>query len=152
MNQKLIRQELLEHCHRIVNKKIETYQQAIDVAQHAANAESKSSAGDKYETTRAMMQIERDNHARQLAETLKLKKALDQIKPEHATESVEFGSIIITDKNKYFLSISIGELEVQNQKFIALSPSSPLGRALNGLKPTQTFTFGPLTQTVKTIF
>ena len=41
-------------------------------AQESANAEEKSSAGDKYETGRAMMQIERDKAAQQLNESMKL--------------------------------------------------------------------------------
>ena len=51
-------------------------------AQEAANEEGKSSVGDKYETGRAMMQIERDKAAQQLDEALKLKNIIDQISIE----------------------------------------------------------------------
>jgi hypothetical protein len=39
----------------------------MESAQQSANSEEKSSAGDKYETSRAMGHLEKDMHARQLA-------------------------------------------------------------------------------------
>lgn len=141
MNENELKQQLLSICYSFVNEKIETYKVAMDAAQDAANSESKSSAGDKYETTRALMQIERDNHAKQLSETLKLKQALDQIKPHIIHDKADFGSIIITNKQQYFLAISIGMINFDGKQYIGLSPSSPLGRQLMGLKKDDKLTF-----------
>ena len=73
-------------------------------AQEAANEESKSSAGDKYETGRAMMQIERDNAAAQLDEALKLKKTLSLISASENHHVISLGSIVITKTFKAFIS------------------------------------------------
>ena len=53
--------ELYKKCVQIIENQILLAQQGIENAQQAANEETKSSAGDKYETTRAMMQIEIEN-------------------------------------------------------------------------------------------
>lgn len=132
---------LLEKAYDFVNEKIGVYNQAIKAAQEAANNESKSSAGDKYETTRALMQIERDNNAKQLAETMKLKQALDQINPNVSHEVSDFGSVLISKQQRYFLSISAGMIKLDNTPYILLSPSSPLGRQLLGLKKGDFFSY-----------
>ncbi len=61
-----IKTRLLALCHNYVDQRITNSKQAMDDAQAAANEEGKSSAGDKYETGRAMAQIERDKAAQQL--------------------------------------------------------------------------------------
>ena len=65
-------------------------------AQLSANEEGKSSAGDKYETGRAMMQIEREKAANQLEEALKLKRIIDQLQPDVHHEIATLGSVVIT--------------------------------------------------------
>ena len=71
-----LKHSLLHKCHEFVESRISNARNALDEAQQAANEETKSSAGDKYNTERAMMQIERDKHAAQLVEAQKLQKAL----------------------------------------------------------------------------
>ena len=79
MNNSQIKKHLHERCLAIVQQRMCDAKEAMDGAQQSANQEEKSSAGDKYETGRAMAQIARDQAAQQLDEALKLKNALDQI-------------------------------------------------------------------------
>ncbi|MFM7852135.1 MAG: 3-oxoacyl-ACP synthase, partial [Flammeovirgaceae bacterium] len=69
-------------CLRMIQERQHYSRLAMSSAQDAANAEEKSSAGDKYETGRAMAQIERDKAAMQLAEVLKMGGALEKIDPD----------------------------------------------------------------------
>lgn len=110
-------------------------------AQEAANQEEKSSAGDKYETTRAMMQIEKDKNAKQLEETIKLKKALSQINPNSSSDHVVLGSLVITDKGNFYISISVGKLKLDHIEYIAIAPTSPLGAAFMNRKVSESATF-----------
>jgi transcription elongation GreA/GreB family factor len=103
-------------------------------AQQAANEEGKSSAGDKYETGRAMMQIERDKAAQQLDEALKLKSITDQISIDAVSGKVILGSLVITNSKKIFVSIGMGKMMLDGEEFLVVAPSSPLGKALMGLK------------------
>jgi transcription elongation GreA/GreB family factor len=106
----------------------------MENAQEAANEESKSSVGDKYETGRAMMQIERDKAATQLEEALKLKTVLDQITGDGVQEKVVLGSLLVTQTKKIFIAIGIGKLAIDGDDFLVVGPASPLGKALMGLK------------------
>jgi len=110
-------------------------------AQDAANQEEKSSAGDKYETTRAMMQIEKDKNAKQLGETIKLKKALSQITPHLSSPTVVLGSLVLTDKGNFYISISVGKIKAENTEYIAIAPTSPLGAAFMNRKVSESATF-----------
>jgi hypothetical protein len=133
--------QLLVRCKEYVDARISTARQSMDDAQQAANEESKSSAGDKYETGRAMMQIEREKAAAQLDEALKLKATLDQISPDAIHEKVALGSLVITPSKKIFISIGIGKLSLDGDDFLIVAPASPLGKALMGLKARDRIVF-----------
>ena len=143
-----IKNKLLHECKDYVAKRIATSTLAMEQAQHAANEEGKSSAGDKYETGRAMMQIERDKAAQQLNEALKLKQVLDRINPELKNEKISLGSLVITSALKIFVTIGIGKLKVEGDDFLVVAPSSPLGKSLMGLNINDSFTFNNASNTI----
>ena len=134
MNLIFLKQRLLAECKRYVASRIETANQSMINAQQAANEEDKSSVGDKYETGRAMMQIERDKAAQQLDEAFKLKNIIDQISIEMVSEKIMLGSLVITNSKKIFISIGIGKLMLDDEEFLVVAPGSPLGKQLLGLK------------------
>jgi len=105
LNLTFLKQQLLAECKRYVASRIATANQSMISAQEAANEEGKSSVGDKYETGRAMMQIERDKAAQQLDEALKLKNIIDHISIEAASGKVIPGSLVTTNSKK-ILSVS----------------------------------------------
>ncbi|MBW3546429.1 MAG: 3-oxoacyl-ACP synthase [Bacteroidetes bacterium] len=121
-------------CQQQVALRISTAKEAMDAAQAAANNEGKSSAGDKYETGRAMMQLERDQHARLLAEGLKLRQVLDHLDPSLLHDQVRLGSLVKTSGGNFYVSISLGKLTLDGTDYIAISPITPLGKVLLGLK------------------
>ena len=134
MNSLHLKHRLLAECKRHVDARIATAKQSMNDAQESANEESKSSVGDKYETGRAMMQIERDKAATQLQETLKLKHILDQIAIDANSEKVIAGSLVVTDSKKIFISIGLGRLTLDGEEFLVVGAGSPLGKALMGLR------------------
>ena len=136
-----IKSQLLERCKQYVESRIAAAKESMDNAQEAANEESKSSAGDKYETGRAMMQIERDKAAHQWEEGLKLRRAIEQLPTDAVQGKVMLGSLVITDSKKIFISIGIGKLKLDDEEFLVVAPSSPLGRALMGREKNDKLTF-----------
>jgi transcription elongation GreA/GreB family factor len=125
-----LRKELFDLCCAYAEARIRVAKEAMQQAQQAANAEEKSTAGDKYETGRAMAHLEKEKTAAQLFEANKLKEVLHKINPEVVTTKAVLGSVIITDKGNYYLAISAGKLQVQGKEFMALSAASPLGAQL----------------------
>ena len=134
----LIKHELFKLCEHYVASSINTIQQVITNAQAAANDETKSSAGDKYETTRAMMQIEIENNTTQLANFEKMRNVLTRINPDKTSQQIELGSLVITNHGNFYISISAGKLTVEDELYFAISTASPLGSKLIGLSVGKT--------------
>lgn len=126
---------LYQQCQALAEQRIQTAREAMNSAQAAANEEGKSSAGDKYETSRAMMQLERDQHARALAEAQKLKQALENIDPQKSSAVVQPGSLVHTSIGNFYVAISLGKLHLAEAEYMAISPQSPIGALLMGKRP-----------------
>jgi len=136
-----LKQKLLVSCIEYVETSISSAAAAMQDAQNAANDEDKSSAGDKYETGRAMMQIERDQAAMQLDEAIKLKRILNQINANEHHKVVSLGSIVVTNSFRAFVAVGPPKLNVDNKVYFIVTPMSPLGKVLTGLKAGADFTF-----------
>src|SRR4051812_11409754 len=99
-----------------------------------AGNDSKSSAGDKHETARAMMQLEQEKLGGQLTDALKQKATLEQIDIEHKSDAIHAGSVVKTNRGYLFISVPLGKINVNGTDVILLSIHSPLGQKLSGLQ------------------
>ncbi|MEM6515190.1 MAG: GreA/GreB family elongation factor [Bacteroidota bacterium] len=125
---------LLEKCIQLVETRLQSIQKQIKDIHESLNSETKSSAGDKHETGRAMIQLEREKLGERLAEIEKNQIILTKINSSQSAKSVGLGSLVFTNKANYFISVSLGEIEVNGTKFYAISSASPIGQALLGKK------------------
>ncbi|MCD8742606.1 3-oxoacyl-ACP synthase [Mucilaginibacter roseus] len=127
-------------CLNYVQQKIGNAGEAIAEAQQAANNETKSSAGDKYETGRAMAQQETDRNMAQLNEANKLKVALNHINTAPNTTGIaDVGSLVTTDNGNFYIAISAGILQADGDSYIAVSVASPIGALLKGKRKGNEF-------------
>lgn len=129
-----VKSALYALCQGYVLKRVDTARQALIAAQEASNEESKSTAGDKHDTSRAMMQIDVEQAARQLAEAEKLREELKRVNAQSAYDTVVAGSLITTNRGNYFVAIAAGKLEYAGTTYFAVSVSSPIFQALKGMK------------------
>ncbi|HVD97060.1 MAG TPA: hypothetical protein VNB90_02575 [Cytophagaceae bacterium] len=134
-----IKHTLYQKCLAWIENKIEISTKAMNDAQDSANSEEKSSAGDKYETGRAMSQNERDMYARQLAECLKQKQLLLSINPDQSSSIIVAGSLVRTEAANYFISISAGSFSIDNVTYFAVSIDTPVAKLLLGKKAGDSF-------------
>jgi len=138
---KSIKKELLSKCLVLVEQRIANAQESMKAAQESANTEEKSSAGDKYETGRAMAQIERDKAAQQLNEAMVLKNSLSRISLTSASNLVSVGSLVKTEKVHFYIAVSLGKIPVANTDYFVIAPATPIGRLLMGLHVGNQFAF-----------
>ncbi len=127
-----LKKKLYNACLSYVQTRINNTQQAIASAQQAAKDDTKSSAGDKYETGREMAQQEENRNIAQMNEANKLRVALNHISTACITTVADVGSIVLTSKGNFYLSISAGTLTVDDKIYFAVSPASPVGLKLKG--------------------
>ena len=145
-----MKSELLEIIHQKISEKIQKLEQLI-AETRASNNDTKSSMGDKYETSREMLQQEINNLQLQLNEHLKSLQILKNINP-NPHKIVTLGSLVETEKGMFFIAISLGELSFNQEKIFVISAESPLAKAMSGKKVGETFIVNNLTQIIKNIY
>ncbi len=129
-----LKQNVYYHFLGLMNQKLNHLQSILaDLKESGAN-ETKSTAGDKHETALAMLQIEQANTRGQLQETMSQKNTLDTIDPSVVAAFICKGSLVKTNKGYFFISVALGKAKVDRADVIAISPQSPLGIKLLGLK------------------
>lgn len=127
-----IKARIYVRLHKNLNQKITETHSAIQSITESRDADSKSSAGDKHETSRAMAQIELDKIQAQLAKLIATKNELERINLTRKFDKIESGSLVETNQGNYFIGIGIGKLEIENVAYFAISLDSPIGLALKG--------------------
>ncbi|SDL61359.1 3-oxoacyl-ACP synthase [Kriegella aquimaris] len=126
------KQELYDFCRAFVEDRIARIQNNIKGIQESLTSETKSSAGDKHETGRAMLQLEREKLGHQLAEAEKMKQTLAKVVLKSHLEVVQLGSLVKTSKADYFLAISTGEYKMKGQPVFCISIQTPIAQLLIG--------------------
>ena len=142
--------ELLELVKQKLSEKIQKLEQLI-AETRASNNDTKSSMGDKYETSREMLQQEINHLQIQLNEHLKSQQILKNINP-NPHKIVTLGSLVETEKGMFFIAISLGELSFNQEKIFVISAESPLAKAMNGKKTGESFVVNNLSQIIKNIW
>ena len=120
------------HLQLLLNEKIQAWERAIASVKESRDQGTKSSVGDKYETGRAMMQVELEKLQVQLSNTEKLKAQLQGLRLNEKSQRVKPGSLVITDYGSYFISVGIGQIKINGEKIYAVSPVAPVGKLLLG--------------------
>lgn len=137
-----IKEQLYQLCLSFMEQRIQTATTALEQAREASNDDTKSSAGDKYETSREMMQQDIDRNKRLLIDAednLRLLKAIDVMpNPEGI---VKHGSLVSTNQGAFYISVSAGQLHPGDKTIFAISPVSPIGKLLLDKKKGSSFSF-----------
>ncbi|AZI39773.1 hypothetical protein [Epilithonimonas vandammei] len=143
--------ELIKLISQKLSGKIQNFEKLI-AETRASNNDTKSSMGDKYETGREMLQQEINNLQVQLNEVLKqqdfLKTSFDKLRMTKKFDKAEKGAIVKTEKGLFFISVSLGEINFDNQKIICISPESPLAKAMNGKLKGDVFSLNNMSQKI----
>ncbi len=136
-----IKQQLFEACSQFVNNRLRNLEQNQESNKNALFSETKSSAGDKHETGRAMIQLEMEKASQQIESIHQMKNLLSKIEMATVGKIISLGSLIITDKAPYYLSISMGKVEIEEIDYYCISSSSPIGQQLLGKSVGDTISF-----------
>lgn len=127
-----LKQQLYNFCLDFIDGRIGRIKTNMLDIKESLDEETKSSAGDKHETGRAMLQIELEKSGNQLAEAELMKNVLEKVGIKHHSTHVGLGSLVHTTKATYFLAISAGEFKTDTIKVYCISQSTPIGQLLWG--------------------
>lgn len=129
-NYQELKEALIQHCIDFIEEQINHVQTAINSAKESAQNESKSSAGDKHETGKSLMQLEQENNAQHLNKMLNLKRVIPLLKSYENGNEISIGSLVNTSQGLYYLALGIGVAKVMDSTVFVISPTSPIGKIL----------------------
>ena len=126
----LLKKKIISKINQLIEHKISTLDKEIKQAIESRDESTKSSAGDKHETSRALIQIELEKLSNQLKKVLREKNELNNLITSSDTKQVGKGSLVKASNGIYFIGIAIGKIEFDNQHYFCISTASPIGKLL----------------------
>lgn len=146
-----LKSDIIKACRAALEEKINSLHRIMSELSEAANADSKSSAGDKHETGRAMVQLEQEKTGKQLKEAEEQLSDFMKYDFTRPNETIGQGSLIETDKGCFFIAGSIGKIEVNAKAVFVISNRSPLAQAFNAKKQKDTVLFNGVSYVINAI-
>ena len=144
--------KLQEFCLQQLTENIELLEKRLKTLRESKNSETKSTAGDKHETGRAMIQLEEENTHKRLSEVLDAKNKLARINCKIIKKTAQSGSIVITERAKYVILVGIGKVKLENTLYYCVSERSPIAKILLGKKSGDVFVFSRKNIKIKEVF
>lgn len=132
---------IYQELQKLIDKRVQNATKAMQAAELSKNNQTKSSAGDKFETGRAMMQAEEDRSKLQLLNALALQRELAQVPYQFPFDTVSLGSLVYTTQGNYFISIGLGKVVFEGITYFAISLAAPIGELLLGKKVGEAISF-----------
>ncbi|WP_340199394.1 3-oxoacyl-ACP synthase [Ascidiimonas sp. W6] len=149
---KKIKKSLLKHCADALELRHTSISQTMEDIVQSLQSETKSSAGDKHETGRAMLQLEREKTGKQLSEIEREKQLLSKVQIDNPSSVIKLGSIVITSQANYFIAISVGKITLENRTYFAISAAAPVAKLLLGKEEGAEVVFQHLKIKVQKVF
>lgn len=136
-----LKESLHSLCLKQVNDRLKAAEKTIEELQAAMANETKSSAGDKYETAREMLQQEMNLYLGRKADAKTQLAQLQLVDSRHKYDTVGAGALVYTDSAIYYLAVNAGSFTIEDEKIFAISPASPIALQLKGKKAGDEFEF-----------
>ena len=143
-----MKKELLEFCWKQVDERAERLKKQSRELQESLGSETKSSAGDKHETGRAMVQLEQEKLGQQLQEIDATRSILNKINIEKPSDKIRLGSLVKTSMAAYFIAISAGSYKKEGDVVYCISANAPIARLLLGKEKGDHFVFNGKKQSI----
>ena len=146
-----LKQHIVKACIANLEDKTNALSLIMQEVTDSANNETKSSAGDKHETARAMMQLEQEKLSKQIADLAEQKKEFDKIDFNKSLTQISQGSLVETNKGLFLIASSIGKILISDKTVFVISNKSPLALALNGKKQNEVLSFNGVEYLIKKV-
>lgn len=127
-----------------ITEKIEKLKRFIEFTLEASRDIKKTP---KYDSMREEMQEEIYQMQRQLGALNDLKRNMAKVL-NTSTGRAQLGSLVITNKARFYISVSLGEFFFEGDRFYAISPESPMAKKIMGMKAGDEFVLNEIHQKI----
>lgn len=147
LNKTISKSEVRNYVKETILAKIEKLKNFLDFTLEASREIKKTP---KYDSIREEMQEEIYQMQKQLAALHDLKQKLNKVL-NAPSERVNIGSLVFTNKARFYISVSLGEFFFEGDRFYAISEESPMAKIMFGKKPGDTFLLNNISQTIESV-
>jgi len=144
----MMKKALLDFCWEHVDGRTARLKKQSQELQESLGSETKSSAGDKHETGRAMVQLEQEKLSQQLQELDSTRNILKKINIDAPSNKIRLGSLVKTSTADYFIAISAGVFKQNGKVIYFISASAPIAQLLLGKEKGESFVFNGKEQSI----
>jgi transcription elongation GreA/GreB family factor len=134
-----VKTALYNHCLELASEKVNALESELASMRDAVQSESKSTAGDKHETGRAMIHLEQEKLHQQLAEAQSVLAELEQIKPDQKFEVVQKGALVQTNRATFYIAVGLGKINQDGTDVFVVSSQSPIAKQMLGKRSGESF-------------
>ena len=126
-NGKTLKKKLLAQAIEDVQAKLNMLVAEMAHLGRVIEEDTKSSAGDKYETSREMANSEREKLYLQIEDSRKSQALLSTLSLDKP-KVIGLGSLVKTNREWVYIAISLGQVKLDTEKVLVISPVTPLGQ------------------------
>jgi len=150
MNKMDLKKRLVELCISRQQRTAAELQHEVDETLRLSN--EYGAPKDRYDPYRTKLMNQNNLFAQQLEQANTLLITLQKIPLDKEIDTVEFGAVVITNKQKIFVSVGLGKIMLNEETYYAVSPIVPIFEAMRGKKAGDTFVFNGQTFEIKDVF
>ena len=143
----LVKSEVRSYVQEKIKQKIQKVENFMEFTLEASREVKKTS---KYDSIREEMHEEIYQIQKQLATLKDLQRNLSKIK-QNTSDRIQHGSIVFTNKARFYISVSLGEFFFEGDRFYAISEESPMAKILFGKQVGDSFTLNNISQIIEQV-
>ena len=145
------KQELLKEIYKDLEQQENALKIEIDSVREEMSQETKSSAGDKFETSREMMSQEKSRLEERLGSLQNKKRSISEAMETKVTSTINFGALVDCDEVLFLVGIALGKINFKGKSVMAVSLNSPIGKAFFQKKVNEVVSFMNTNYTINSI-
>ncbi|MBO4582392.1 MAG: hypothetical protein J5701_08955 [Bacteroidales bacterium] len=143
-----LKEQLIEACILQQQKIAEEKEKAANELQEQINAYGQNK--DRYDSFRTKLTRSKEQLQMQQLQAMNALKALYQI-PKDSKQKVEYGAIVITDKQRFFIAVGMGKVECAGKDYFVISAAAPIFAVMQGKQENEEFIFNKIKHKITTI-
>ena len=125
------KKDIIEYILSVLRSNTNLLEKELKSISEEKNSITKSSSGDKHETSRAQMQSEFDKINNNYQSQLNQIKVIESLDISDKSK-IRSGSLVETDSSILFIGIGLGIHKIDKRKVLIVSKASPIGKQIDG--------------------
>ena len=142
------KKDIRNYVKSVIADKIQTLEKFVHFTKEASKDIKKTP---KYDSVREEAHEEIYQMQRQLAELHKLQNGMARVLNSEMSV-VQLGSLVITNKARFYISVSLGEFFFEGDRMYAISEESPMAKMMIGKKVGEEFVLNRIHQKIEEIY